>query len=188
VAIAAFYLGGTFAIRERQNAAELDARADIAPGIKLSHAQLGFIGAAAVIVLAGPQLASSGDALAEDAGLSEAFFGALALALVTSLPELAVSISALRIGAQNLAIASLIGSNATNMALLLPLDIAYRDGPLLEEGGPALLVAAGAAVLLMSIGTMAIVLKAERGRMPVDVAALLVLATYAVGLWAIYDA
>jgi cation:H+ antiporter len=112
----------------------------------------------------------------------------LALALVTSLPELAVSISALRIGAQNLAIASLIGSNATNMALLLPLDIAYRDGPLLEEGGPALLVAAGAAVLLMSIGTMAIVLKAERGRMPVDVAALLMLATYAVGLWAIYDA
>jgi cation:H+ antiporter len=156
--------------------------------LTLRQAQIGFVLAAAMIVLAGPQLASSADALAEQTGLGETFFGTFALALVTSLPELAVSASALRIGAQNLAIANLLGSNATNMALLLPLDIAYRDGPLLAQSDPSVLVAAGAAVLLMSIGTMAIVLKAERGRLPVDRAAVLMLVAYAIGLWATYDA
>jgi hypothetical protein len=40
----------------------------------------------------------------------------------------------------------------------------------------------------MSIGAMAIVLKAERGRSPVDVAAVVMLVAYALGLWAIYQA
>jgi cation:H+ antiporter len=188
IVIFGVYLFGTFAIRERQNAAEMDAEKPLVSILTLRQAQIGFVLAAAMIVVAGPQLASSADALAEQTGLGETFFGTFALALVTSLPELAVSVSALRIGAQNLAIANLLGSNATNMALLLPLDIAYRDGPLLAQSDPGVLVAAGAAVLLMSIGTMAIVLKAQRGRLPVDRAAVLMLVAYAVGLWATYDA
>ncbi len=186
IVIAVIYMFGTFAIRDRQNAAELDAPVPLVGGLTLRQAQVGFVLAAAMIVLAGPQLASSAGALAESTGLGETFFGTLALALVTSLPELAVSISALRIRAPDLAIANLMGSNATNMALLLPLDIAYRDGPILQQSDPQILVAAGAAVLLMSIGTMAIVLKAERGRLPVDRAAVLMLVAYGIGLWATY--
>jgi len=188
VVIAAVYGFGTFAIRERQNAAELDGAKALVTGMTLRQAQAGFVAAAVMIVLAGPQLAMSADALADQTGLGETFFGAFALALATSLPELAVSVSALRIGALNLAIANLLGSNATNMALLLPLDIAYADGPLLAQSDPGLLVTAGAAVLLMAIGTLAIVLKAERGRLPVDLAAVLMLVAYAVALWATYDA
>jgi cation:H+ antiporter len=139
-------------------------------------------------VLAGPQLASSAGTLAARTGLGETFFGALALALVTSLPELAVSVAALRMGAQNLAIANLMGSNATNMALIFAVDIAYTDGPILENADPSLVVAGGGAIVLMAIGTMAIILKAERHRLPVDLAAVLMLAAYLFSLVAVYNA
>jgi cation:H+ antiporter len=188
IVIGVVFIVGTFAIRERQSAVEPEEHGVIAKGLTLRQAQIGFVLAAAMIFVAGPQLASSADGLAEQTGLGKTFFGTLGLGLVTTLPELAVSISALRIGAQNMAIGNLLGSNATNIALLLPLDIAYRDGPLLQQSDPELLVAAGTAVLLMSIGAMAIVLKAERGRLPVDRAAVLMLFAYALGLWAIYSA
>jgi cation:H+ antiporter len=188
VLIAVVYLFGTYAIRERQNAAEPEAKRRPLVNLSLRQAQIGFVLAAAMIFVAGPQLASSADVIAEDLGVAESFFGTFALALVTSLPELAVSVSAMRIGAFNLAVANLLGSNATNMALLFPLDIAYRDGPILGQADAGLIVAAVSAILLMSIGMMAIVLKAERGRSPVDVAAVLMLIAYGLGLWATYDA
>ncbi len=188
IAVAAVYIFGTFAIRERQNdVVEMDSATPLFPGLTLRQAQAGFVLAAALIIVAGPQLARSAAVLADQTGLGETFFGTMALAMVTSLPELSVSVSAMRIGAQNLAIANLMGSNATNMALLLPIDIAYREGPILQQSDPHLVVAAGAAILLMSIGTMAIVLKAERGRLPVDRAAVFMLVAYAIGLWATYQ-
>jgi cation:H+ antiporter len=188
ILIGLVFIFGTFAIRERQSAVEPEAHRPIAKGLTLRQAQIGFVLAAAMIFVAAPQLAQSADALAEQTGLGDTFFGTLGLGLVTTLPELAVSVSALRIGAQNLAIANLLGSNATNIALLLPLDVAYREGPLLQQSEPELLVAASTAVLLMAIGAMAIVLKAERGRLPVDMAAVLMLVAYGLGLWAIYEA
>jgi cation:H+ antiporter len=187
--VAAVFLGGTYAIKERQQSVppEEEGR-EVATELSLKAAQVGFVIAGAVIFAAGPQLAASADTLAESTGVGETFFGSFSLALVTSLPELSVSIAALRIGAQNLAIANLLGSNATNMALILPLDIAYGNGSILEHVDAGLFTAAATAILLMSIGTMAIVLRAERNRLPVDFAAVLMLVVYFGGLWAIYTA
>ena len=99
-----------------------------------------------------------------------------------------MSVAALHIRAYNLAVATLMGSNATNMALLLPLDAAYSGGSILEHADAGILAAAGAAIVLTLIGTMTIVLKAERSRLPVDLAAVLILAMYALGVWAVYSA
>jgi len=187
--VAFVFLGGTYAIKERQQGAAPDEEGSgVAIEISLKVAQVGFVVAAAAILAAGPQLAASADALADSTGVGETFFGSFSLALVTSLPELSVSIAALRIGAQNLAIANLLGSNATNMALILPLDIAYDGGSILEHADAGLLTAASTAILLMAIGTMAIVLRAERNRLGVDLAAVLMLTVYVGGLWAIYSA
>ena len=187
--VAAVFFAGTYAIRERQKSAPPEEnKGDVAIKLSLQAAQVGFVFAAAVILAAGPQLAASADALADSTGVGETFFGSLYLALVTSLPELSVSIAALRIGAQSLAIANLLGSNAMNMALILPLDVAYDGGTILEHTDAGLLTAAAAAIVLMSIGTMSIVLRAERNRLPVDLAAVLMLCVYAGGLWAIYRA
>lgn len=90
-----------------------------------------FVLGAAVIGLAGPYLARVASQLATITGLGETFFGSVVLAFVTSLPELAASLAALRIGALDLVIGNLLGSNAFNMAALLLFDLAYRRGPLL---------------------------------------------------------
>lgn len=187
--VAIAFLAGSFAIKERQEGASIEeTSASEGVGPSLRVAQAGFVIAAAAILAGGPQLAASSDALAESTGVGETFFGSFSLALVTSLPELAVSMAALRIGAQNLAIANLLGSNATNMALLLPLDLAYDKGAILDQVNAGLLTAAATAILLMAIGTTAIVLRAERNRLPVDLAAVLMLAVYMGGLWAVFEA
>ncbi len=189
VLIACVFFAGTFAIKERQETATIDeSESKFATEVSLKVAQVGFVLAAAAILASGPQLAASADKLADSTGVGETFFGSFSLALVTSLPELAVSVAALRIGAQNLAIANLLGSNATNMALILPLDAAYSGGSILDHADAGLLTAAAAAVLLMSIGTMGIVLRAERNRLPLDSAAVLMLIVYVGSLWAIYSA
>jgi cation:H+ antiporter len=185
--IAVTYVIGTYLVRERQVAAGVIEQRELPFRPTPLLAVSGFFVLAAAILAAGPLLARSADRLAEQTGLGETFFGAFALALVTSLPELSVSIAAIRIGAFNLAIANLLGSNATNMALLLPLELAYEPGSILAAAGPDLQVAATTAILLMAIGTSALVLKAERGRIPLDFAAVLMLVGYLGGLWAIYD-
>ena len=116
------------------------------------------------------------------------FFGTVAVAMVTSLPELVVSASAVRMGALDLALGNLFGSNASNMTILLALDVAYTDGKILSVVDAALAVPALAAVGLMTIGIAAIVMKAERQRIPFDLSAAAILVGYVLGMVAVYDA
>ncbi|MCE5241107.1 hypothetical protein LLH23_21805 [bacterium] len=108
---------------------------EVVPGpIKSLRAGLICFGVgAAVIALAGPVLARLAHDLAALTGLGDTFFGSVFLALVTSLPELAASLAALRLGALDLIIGNILGSNAFNMAALLLFDVADRGGPLLAQ-------------------------------------------------------
>jgi cation:H+ antiporter len=63
--------------------------------------------------------------------LGEAFVGSLFIAITTSLPEIVVSLSAVRIGAIDLGIANVLGSNLFNLLVLALDDVFYRQGPLL---------------------------------------------------------
>jgi cation:H+ antiporter len=101
------------------------------PPMALRAALLWFALGAAVIGLAGPVLTRTADHLATVTGLGQTFFGSVFLALVTSLPELAASLAALRLGAIDLTIGNLFGSNCFNMAALFAFDLADGKGPLL---------------------------------------------------------
>ena len=63
--------------------------------------------------------------IASGSGLGDTFIGTTIVALATSLPELVACIAAVRIGAMNLAIGNVFGSNILNMLLLIPLDIIH---------------------------------------------------------------
>lgn len=89
---------------------------------------LGYLAAAAVILYTAPRLAQAAESLAALSGLGQTFVGTTALALATSLPELVATIAAIRIGAPDLALGNIFGSNAFNMLLFLPLDCAF-PGP-----------------------------------------------------------
>ncbi|MEM9730165.1 MAG: hypothetical protein AAF997_16420, partial [Myxococcota bacterium] len=84
-----------------------------------------FGAAASVVLIAAPFATLSVKAITDATGLAESFMGAVALAVTTSLPELIASLAALRIGAYDMAVGNLFGSNVANMSVLLFADLAY---------------------------------------------------------------
>jgi cation:H+ antiporter len=94
-------------------------------------AVLRYTGAAVLVVGAALWLPELGAELARQTGLGDAFVGSLFVAITTSLPEIAVSLAAVRIGALDLAIGNVLGSNLFNLLILGLDDVFYDQGPLL---------------------------------------------------------
>lgn len=91
--------------------------------------------AAVAVVAAALWLPRLGAQLAQETGLGEAFVGSLFVAITTSLPEIVVSLAAVRLGAVDLGIANVLGSNLFNLLILGLDDVFYRHGPLMADAG-----------------------------------------------------
>jgi cation:H+ antiporter len=142
--------------------------------------------ASLAVLLAAPTLALAAQALAEATGVGQSFIGALLLGVATSLPELAASIAAVRIGAFDLAVGNLFGSNAFNMTALLAADIAYFPGPILAAVHPSQVVAGVGGILMMALALSAVV-HGERTRVwRLEPDALLVLVVWVFLLAAVF--
>jgi cation:H+ antiporter len=116
-----------------------------------------FALATLLILISAPLVAISARDIARSTGIEEGFLGAALLAVVTSLPELVASLAAIKIGAYDLAVGNLFGSNAANMTVLFFADLAYRPGPLLAAVRPQQVVSALGAIALTSLAVAAIV-------------------------------
>ena len=116
-----------------------------------------FLTASAAILIAGPIVAISGAGIADTSGLSDLLVGVLLVALASSLPELVTSLGAVRIGAFDIAVGNLFGSNAFNMLVLFVADVAFVEGPILTGSPPAQVVAGVGAIGLMAIALAVIV-------------------------------
>ena len=81
------------------------------------------------VVAAALWLPQLGSELARQTGLGEAFVGSLFIAITTSLPEIVVSLAAVRIGALDLGIGNVLGSNLFNLLILGLDDVFYNDVP-----------------------------------------------------------
>lgn len=99
--------------------------------IPLKRAFLYYAFSAIVIIGAGTWLAFIGDEMAEVTGWGQTFVGSFFIAFTTTLPEITVSFSALRLGAVDLCVANMIGSNLFNMVIIGIDDIFYTEGPIL---------------------------------------------------------
>jgi cation:H+ antiporter len=115
------------------------------------RAALGFVGSAAIVVAAGLVLPPLADRVAAHTGLGGTFVGSVFVAGTTSLPELVVSLAALRIGSPDLALANLLGSNVFNLFVLALEDLAYAEGPLLPAASPAHLASPLTAILMTAV-------------------------------------
>ncbi len=101
-----------------------------------------FCIAAVFIIGAGIWLATIGDEIAHKTGWGQSFVGSLFLAFTTTLPEITVSFTLMRIGATDMAIANIIGSNLFNLSIIPIIDIIYSKGPILAEISESHLVTA----------------------------------------------
>jgi len=106
----------------------LDAQYD---AVSSTRTYLTFAVAAAFVIGAGTWLAYIGQDIAEVTGWGQSFVGSLFIAITTSLPEISVSFAALQIGAVDMCIADIIGSNMFNMVIIAVDDVCYREGPIL---------------------------------------------------------
>lgn len=86
---------------------------------------------AAVVVVAGIALPGVGEALAETMGWDRTFVGTIFVAFATSVPEIVISVEAVRIAAVDMAIGNLLGSNLFDLLIVAIDDLAYTPGPLL---------------------------------------------------------
>lgn len=119
--------------------------------ITLSSAVVHYGLAAAVVVAAALWLPQLGAELARQTGLGEAFVGSLFIAMTTSLPEIVVSLAAVRIGAIDLGIGNVLGSNLFNLLILGLDDVFYRPGPLLADVGASHSISILAVVIMNAI-------------------------------------
>ncbi|MGJ3262733.1 MAG: sodium:calcium antiporter [Salinarimonas sp.] len=137
---------------------------------------------APILVVAGYLLARSGDVIAEETGLGDAFVGLVLVSLATSLPEVSTIVGAVRRGRMRMAMGDIFGTNIFDIALVFVVDVAYREGPALESVGSFSVVAALLGVVLTLIYAAGLIERGDRriGRLGVDSWAVLVV--YAGGL------
>lgn len=117
----------------------------------LSKTYLYFAIAAAFIIGAGIWLALIGEEIVGATGLGESFVGSIFLAFTTSLPEITVSFAAMRIGAVDMAVANMIGSNLFNMTIIPIDDLFYTQGPVLASVSESHLITAFMVILMTGL-------------------------------------
>lgn len=149
------------------------------PGVTLREAIKGYLQAATAVVLAGSWLPFVAKGISDMMGWGESFVGTLLVAAVTSAPEAAVTISALRIGALDMAIANLLGSNLFDIIILAIDDLAYVKGPLLAQVDASHVLTVFTAVMMSALVTVGLIYRPQ-GR------AVLGLTWVSLGLFMLY--
>jgi cation:H+ antiporter len=117
--------------------------------------------AAGVVLAAGSWLPKVADGLATTLGLSRSFVGTVLMAVVTTLPEMAVTLGALRLGALDMAIGNLLGSNLFNVLILAVDDVFYVRGPLLADAASVHAGTAVAALVMTGLVIIGLVMRPQ---------------------------
>lgn len=150
------------------------------PGGSLPRSFLIYFITAAVVVGAAVWLAKTGEHIVHQTGLESGFVGTLFLAFSTSLPELAASFAALRLGSPELAITNVLGSNLFNMGFVLFLDdAALSGGTLWAKISDTHAITGGAAVAMTAVVIFGIYARKEkRQRLPITPESALLILLY----------
>jgi cation:H+ antiporter len=154
---------------------------------RLGMAGLGFVVATAVLVMVTPWLVRSSVGIAEITGLTTNFIGTTLVALVTSLPEVVTTFTATRVGAYDLAVGNLFGSNIFNVFALGSTDVFYFQGRFLALVDPRMTLAAMGGLLLTALGLVGTVAQVERRLLFVEIDALLIIIGYAGIMWLLFS-
>ncbi len=156
-------------------------------GLTLAQALQRYAAAALVVVAAGVWLPYVGKALAAQMGWSQSFVGTLFVAAATSLPEVAVSVAALRIGALDMAIGNLFGSNLFNILILALDDVLYLKGPLLSNVSSVHAVSALSAIMMTGVAIVGLLFRPQlRVLKTVGWASILLFVIYLLNVYILY--
>lgn len=183
------YVGSMYLLQRSTPASEQTDPEEVGSEVpSLIRAIVGFLIATVVLAFISPLLVSSSSAIADQTGLGTSFVGLTMVAVVTSLPELVTTISLVRVGAEDMAVGNLFGSNAFNMFSIGILDLFFSPGRFLGAINPSFMLVGLLGLLITGIALVGNVGKIERrffGLLEVD--ASLILLLYLVGMWLVYS-
>jgi cation:H+ antiporter len=145
---------------------------------RLVGAIVGFGIGAGVTLASAPVLAVAAEEIAALTGITQTFVGAAFLAMATSAPELVASVAAVRIGAADLAVGNLFGSNLFNMGIIITADVAYPGGAILASVSPTQAIVAFGALIMTGLGLAAVLHGTETRPWRIEPDALLILVVY----------
>jgi len=148
---------------------------------------LGFGLAALALVIITPWMVSASARIAEITGLGTTFVGTTLVAIVTSLPEMVTTITAVRLGAADMAIGNLFGSNFFNMFALGLTDVFYLQGRFLGVIDPAFLLVGMLGLLMTGLGLIGNLARLERRVFFLELDAMALIVVYFAGLWLLYS-
>lgn len=146
---------------------------------------LGFGLATAAIFFIAPELAKKANTIAVVTGLGQTFIGTLLVAAVTSLPEAVSTIAAVRLGAVDMAIANIFGSNAFNMVIFATLDVT-TPGSLLSSVSETHAITAACVLITTAVGLMCILYQAKKRWWLVEPDAALIAILVLLALYLVY--
>ena len=151
-----------YSYEHRTLSAYTEVSAERYPEVTLRSAIKGYSIAALAVILVGSWLPYVAKDIAAMMGWGQSFVGTLLVAAVTSAPEAAVTISALRIGALDMAIANLLGSNLFNIIILAIDDLFYTQGPLLAQVSNSHPLTAFTAVMMSALVAVGFIFRPQK--------------------------
>jgi cation:H+ antiporter len=145
-----------------------------------------FLASGLVVVFAGTALARYADAIAEATKIGRLWIGSVLLAGATSLPELTTDVSAVRLGAVDLAVGDLFGSSMANMLILALIDLFAPRKQVLQRVTLDHALAACLAISLNALGAVLVLVRPGSSLLWVGPGSLLLFLAYLAGTRAVY--
>jgi len=130
--------------------------------IQTKTAVMNYILNAFIVVIAATFLPKIGEGIAATTGLGQTFVGNIFIAFSTSLPEVVVSISAVRMDAIDLAIGNLFGSNIFNIFILAIDDLFFMQGPIFYFANENHIISALSAIMMTGIAIIGLTYRSTK--------------------------
>jgi len=146
-----------------------------------------FIVSALIIIAVGIYLPMVGRELAQIMNWTDSFVGVIFLAMVTSFPELVVSFATAKMGAIDMLVGNIAGSNLFNIAIIFIIDAAYVKGNILLEASSGNISVGLIAILMNFVVFFAVVRKSSYRLFNfISINAILLIALYIINLLVSY--
>jgi cation:H+ antiporter len=156
--------------------------------VSLRIAALNYAVHAGVIIVAASMLPLVGKGIAESTALGQTFVGNIFIAASTSMPEVVVSLAAVRMGSLDLAVGNLFGSNIFNVGLILAADdFFFTPGAILSFVDPSHLVSAVCAAAMTTVAILGLTYRAEKKRLWLSLDSIGMMAIYLVNLLILFS-
>jgi cation:H+ antiporter len=185
--IIAVYIFGIRIIQQSANPAQKAEELPIDPSFPtLKKGIFGFLLATGALILIMPHLVTSSQEIAIITGLGTGFIGTALLAVITSLPELVTTITAIKMGVYDMAIGNLFGSNMFNIFSLALSDFFMTDGRFLASIDTDFVMVGLIGLIMTGLALIGNLAKLERRLFFIEIDAFLLILLYFLGMYFVY--